>query len=129
MPGRLKDEHGRWVRIPPNSHVLEPLEPVFGASCKPYALLTCRDVHPHRPCDAKGCVDCGFTGLSEIPFGTRFCCGVCWKSGKDHTRQLRDVTPPPDPPEPYCPDGDAPPETRKQRRSKLQKPSANGRHP
>ena len=43
------------------------LDLIFGASCKPLALLTCDDVHPHGP----------------IPKGSICCCGTCHGTGID----------------------------------------------
>ena len=121
MAGKQLTAHSKWTTIRAKI-APAPLEPAFGSSCKPYALLTCKDVHPCLRCEAKGCDDCDGTGVAELPFNSSITCGVCWKSGKDHMRWLqRDPATDPGPePEPtkMPEEPDVPqPLTRKQRRA------------
>jgi len=67
------------------------LVPLFSQSCKPFALQTCKDVHPCRPCGGRGCKLCNNSGVSKIRRGSAFCCMICHKSGKDHMRALMPV--------------------------------------
>jgi hypothetical protein len=105
------------------------LTPSYGASCKPLALLTCKDVHPCRTCRATGFIDhaacgrCGGTGIAKIKRGSSIYCEPCSKSGKDHLPIMwRDpkTDPPPEPaPSPPPPPASTPKqETRRQRRAR-----------
>lgn len=95
---------------PPSRRVEGPaLVLMFGASSKPFAQLTCQDVHPCGMCKTKGyikgnpCSKCKGTGLSEIPRGSLCTCAVCHKSGVDHlTIMKRDPATDPKP-EPKAP--------------------------
>lgn len=121
MSGKMRGEHASWNSVltasgPP------PLELAFGSSCKPFALLTCQDVHPCIPCGGDGCEECGGEGIGEIPWGSSLCCSICHKSGKDayHWLQRDPATDPPPEPEPTKMPEDPEPEvplTRKQRRA------------
>ena len=117
----MRGKHGNWSSLKSKPDPA-PLEPAFGSSCKPYALLTCKDVHPCLRCEANGCEDCGGTGIAELPWGSSITCGVCWKSGKDSYRWLQrdpEKDPKPEPEPTKMPEDDEPeaPLTRKQRRA------------
>ncbi len=67
-----------------------------------------------------------------MPFGARFVCSVCWKSGRDHIKRYRDVQPlPPEPVPTQMPveTETLAPETRKARRSKLLNRSSEKENP
>lgn len=128
MSGKQRGEFASWSIVRTKS-APPPLELAFGSSCKPFALLTCQDVHPCFGCAGEGyggdeaCGDCNGTGIGEIPWGSAICCSVCHKSGKDSYRWLqRDpaTDPPPEPEPTKMPEEDEQetPLTRKQKRAK-----------
>ena len=104
------------------------LVPCFGASCKPFNLLACHDIHPCHCRRPEGCPECSFTGGGPIRKGSSLVCMVCHKSGKDHYKSLK----------PPAPTGGLEkkqekkveckppmPETRKEKRKKRFGPSGN----
>ncbi len=70
------------VRVP-------PLFPTFGNSGKPYATMTCADVHPCKLCKGLGCDECNGTGVGSLDDDrSPFFCGVCYASGWDGAAEL-----------------------------------------
>jgi hypothetical protein len=105
------------------------LEPMFGASSKPFSLLTCKDTHPCRRCARTGFIDglpcpsCNGTGIAEIRKGSlMYCpCKGCDKSGMDHL-PIMQRDPATDPkPEPKNPAPDVSSETNKPNRKAKRK--------
>ena len=95
----LAKEHNRTA----NDDGVKPpkLIPTFGSTCKPLALLRCSDIHPCRECDGGGCEACEGTGVGKLDGNlTKFCCGVCYRSGWDFCNRLNPFPfPIPDEPE------------------------------